>query len=157
MRKLDTKPFQPLDLFIRLKSLGEDQWRLARHSAWSHWPRCIICRQPFSQLLTVNAFVKEDDYTKQVLFVLVLISGKKKRDYRCVFHKLLELLLSPAVKQVTLDFECTVWKVLHKLLPDIKLLGCVFHWTQALWSKVSFKILICFQRNKDLMIFSTYK
>ena len=35
------------------------------------------------------------------------MSGKTKQDYRCVFRKLLELLPSPAVKQVTLDFEKT--------------------------------------------------
>nr|XP_058953276.1 uncharacterized protein LOC131780685 [Pocillopora verrucosa] len=59
------------------------------------------------------------------------MSGKRKRDYRAVFRELLELLPSPALRQVTLDFECAVWKVLRQLLPDVKLLGCVFHWTQA--------------------------
>ena len=100
-----------------------------------------LCRQPFTQLLTVNAFVNADDYVKQVLLVFVLMSGKKKGDYRGVSKKLLALLPSPAVKQVTLDFECTMWKVLSKLLPGIKLLGCLFHWTQPLWRKVSFNIL----------------
>lgn len=52
--------------------------------------------------------------------VLVLMLGKKKRDYRGVFKKMPELLPSPAVKQVTLDFECAVWKVLGQLLPDVK-------------------------------------
>ena len=41
--------------------------------------------------------------------VFVLMSGKKKRDYRGVFKKLLELLPSPAVKQVTLDFVEGTW------------------------------------------------
>ena len=121
---------------------------LNRAKSWYVDATFKLC--PFSQLLTVNAFVKADDYTKQVPLVFVHMSGKKKRDYRGVFRKLLELLPSTAVKQVTLDFECAVWKVLRQLLPDIELLGCIFHWTQALWRKVSFKILFRFQRNKDL-------
>ena len=128
---------------------------LNRAKSWYVDATFKLCRQPFNQLLTVNAFVKADDYTKQVPLVFVLMSGKKKRDYRGVFRKLLEPLPSPAVKQVTLDFECAVWKVLCQLLPDIKLLGCVFHWTQALWRKVSLKILLRYKRNSDLMILST--
>lgn len=39
--------------------------------------------------------------------------------------------------KVTLDFESALWNVLQQLLPGVKLMGCVFHWTQALWRKVS--------------------
>ena len=110
---------------------------LNRAKSWYVDATFKLCRQPFTQLLTVNAFVRADDYVKQVPLVFVLMSGKRKRDYRAVFRELLELLPSPALRQVTLDFECAVWKVLRQLLPDVKLLGCVFHWTQALWRKVS--------------------
>ena len=58
--------------------------------------------------------------------MLILMLGKKTQDNQGVFHKLLELLPSPAVKQVTLDFECAIWKVLCQLLLDIKTLGCIF-------------------------------
>ena len=110
---------------------------LNRAKSWYVDATFKLCRQPFTQLLTVNAFVKADDYVKQVPLVFVLMSGKRKRDYRAVFRELLELLPSPALRQVTLDFECAVWKVLRQLLPEVKLLGCVFHWTPALWRKVS--------------------
>ena len=39
--------------------------------------------------------------------------------------------------KVTLDYESALWNVLRQLLPGVKLMGCVFHWTQALWRKVS--------------------
>ena len=65
-----------------------------------------LCRPPFTQLLTVNAFVKQDDHSKQVPLLFVVMSGKNKKDYRKVLKKLLEILpTAPAVKQITIDFE----------------------------------------------------
>ena len=96
-----------------------------------------LCHRPFSQLMMVNAFVKKDDRAKQVPLLFVLMSGRKKLDYRKVFEKLLEILPSaPKVQQITLDFEKATWAALRKVLPRAKLHGCVFHWTQALWRKV---------------------
>ena len=42
----------------------------------------------------------------------------------------------PAVSQITVDFEIALWSVLRRLFPGVKLLGCAFHWTQALWRKI---------------------
>ena len=41
--------------------------------------------------------------------------------------------------QVTIDFEKALWSVLRQLLPNARIKGCVFHWTRALWRKVSGK------------------
>ena len=100
-----------------------------------------LCRPPFQQLLTVNAFVRSDDYTKQVPLVFVLMSGRRKRDYKRVFQCIIELLRSgddngAAVKQITLDYEKALWTALREILPNVRNLGCVFHWTQAVWRKV---------------------
>ena len=88
---------------------------LNRAKSWYVDATFKLCRQPFTQLSTVNAFVKADDYVKQVPLVFVLMSGKRKRDYRAVFRELLELLPSPALRKVTLEFECAVWKALRQL------------------------------------------
>ena len=137
-----------------------------------------LCRQPFSQLMTINAFVRHDDYVKQVPLVFVLMSGRKKSDYKkvtmaylrkrstvnsrysgqkklkkkirftikCgsfyfyfqVLKKVLEVLPNaPKVRRVIVDFERAVWSAIRRLLPAVEVKGCVFHWTQALWRKVS--------------------
>lgn len=97
-----------------------------------------LCRHPFSQLLTINAFVRSEDYAKQVPLLFVLMSGKKKRDYREVFQELLNCLSNEiSVQHITIDFERALWKVLPEVLPHATVKGCVFHWTQALWRKVS--------------------
>ena len=41
------------------------------------------------------------------------------------------------MKQVLLDFEKAVWLAMRSVLPNVQLKGCAFHWTQALWRKVS--------------------
>lgn len=42
----------------------------------------------------------------------------------------------PKLPQVTTDFESAVWGAFRKVLPEVQLLGCAFHWNQALWRKV---------------------
>ena len=44
-----------------------------------------LIRHPFKQLLTINAFVRKDEYVKQVPLVFVLMSGLRKKDYKKVY------------------------------------------------------------------------
>ena len=74
---------------------------------------------------------------KQVLLVFVIMSGKKKGDYKAVLRNLaVPLPFQLVVNKVTLNFERAEWAALRDLFPDISLKGCSFHWTQALWRKV---------------------
>ena len=78
---------------------------LAGAKSWYTDGTFKLCRQPFTQLLTINAFVRHEDHAKQVPLLFVLMSGRKKNDYCKVFKKHLEILPSaPAAEQITLDF-----------------------------------------------------
>lgn len=89
-------------------------------------PHSSCRRRPFSQLMIVTAFVKKDDRAKQVSLPFLLMSGRRKSDYRKGFEELLEILPSaPKVQQITLDFENATWAALRKVLPRPKLHGCV--------------------------------
>ena len=112
--------------------------------------------------------MRKDGCIKQVPLLFVIMSGRKKLNYRKVkqsisdlfyvlpyFHimtgsylsviiKVLEILpSSPALKKIVIDFEAALWTILRELLPNVKLSGCVFHWTQALWRKVSWEYYKC--------------
>lgn len=91
--------------------------------ARNNWKSCAVpglsCAvSPSSQLLTNNAFVRNDVCTKQVPLLLVIMSGRKKKDYRAVFQALTEILpVSPVVSRITVDFERAVWTVLRQVFP----------------------------------------
>ena len=110
---------------------------LAKAKRWYVDGTFKLCRPPFSQLFTLNAFVRQDDHAKQVPLLFVLMSSRRKHDYKKVLKKILRILpASPCVEQVTVDFEKAVWGAFRKVLPEVQLLGCAFHWNQALWRKV---------------------
>ena len=107
-----------------------------------------LCKALFTQLLTVNAFVQSEDHAKQVPLVFTLMSGKKKKDYRAVIREIIKNIPGqPSVKKVTVDFERAIWSAFQTVLPKVCIMGCAFHWTQALWRKVSVRKVLSFKTN----------
>ena len=57
---------------------------LCRARTWYVDGTFKFVRHPFTQLLTINAFVRSGDHTKQVPLFFVLMLGRKTKDYKKV-------------------------------------------------------------------------
>lgn len=138
-QELTAEPCPSLPKPVNLIFAGTKQLELlCGAKAWYVNGTFKLCREPFTEFLTVNAFIRSGECAKQVPLCFFLMSGKKK-DYRAVFEALHNLLpVMPLVRGSTLDFERALWSALPPVYPTVKLQGCSFHWTQALWRKVIF-------------------
>ena len=68
---------------------------LTRARTWYLDGTFKLVREPFKQLLTINAFVRSGNYAKQLPLIFVVMSGRKKTDYKKVnMHDMIILFRS---------------------------------------------------------------
>jgi hypothetical protein len=110
-----------------------------------------VVKDPFHQLFSLHAFVKNEDGTaKQVPLVYCLMSGRRRKDYVAVLKKIVELLPTPPlVKSMMVDFEAAMWSALCQVFPDKKINGCCFQWNQAVWRHIQELGLATAYRNDE--------
>ena len=80
--------FLKADVCIRSKrhlvfATSQQLQQLVKAKNWYVDGTFKLCRQPFSQLFTINAFVKSGDQAKQVPLLFVVMSGRKKKRLPC--------------------------------------------------------------------------
>ena len=96
-----------------------------------------VVKQPFPQLFSVYAFVKKDGHFKQLPLAFIVMSLRRKKDYKCVLRALIAALPKrPRVQSVVADFEAAVWSAVRNVLPGVIQRGCAFHFGQAVWRNV---------------------
>ena len=87
-------------------------------------------------MFSIHAFERSDSCIKQVPLMFVIMSGKRKKDSKKVLKAVKSLLPSSELKTITLDFEAAIWQTASDVFTNVKLLGCVFHWSPAVWNKI---------------------
>ncbi|XP_050393171.1 uncharacterized protein LOC126826808 isoform X1 [Patella vulgata] len=119
----------------------EDQLRLlAKAKTWYMDATFRVINKPYSQLFSIHAFVKAGETTKQVPLVFCVMSGKSQDDYYKVLRAVDKMLPSQiALEGFVVDFEAGLWQALRRRFVDIRIQGCVFHWTQAVFRKIQEK------------------
>ena len=79
-----------------------------------------VIKQPFSQLFSIHAFVKKDGELMQAPLAFVVISRRRRKDYKRVLRVLIAALPGrPRVQVVVSDFEAAVWSAAREVLPGV--------------------------------------
>ena len=99
-----------------------------------------IIRQPFYQLVSLHAYVKYGHRRRSMPLGYIIMSGKTQADYIDIFRKIKSKVEEDGtvwnLQAAMLDFELGLRNSLKKVWPNIRLSGCWFHYTQAIWRKV---------------------
>ena len=99
-------------------------------------------KHPFMQLASLHSFIRSGSSIKQVPLAFILMSRRRKSDYKIVLETLFNMLPDkPIVKEVVLDFERAMWGAFRIVLrkfncQQARLHGCQFHWAQAVFRRV---------------------
>ena len=107
-------------------------------------------RTPFKQLFTIHAFLRCKSNIKQVPLVSIFMTRRQKTDYDAVLNHLRQLLGDESKLETMVgDFEAAVWQSMKEIFPNVKLRGCHFHFTKAVFEKVKFFGLQSDYNDKD--------
>jgi len=120
---------------------------LSRARTWFLDGTFKVVRRPFTQLLSIHAFLHKDDSIKQVPLVFILMTRRRKKDYKVLRAVVASLPVGPRVKRFVLDFESGLWQALRSVFvsTNVCIRGCNFHWAQAVWRKVQeLGLQVCF-------------
>ncbi|XP_071848832.1 uncharacterized protein [Apostichopus japonicus] len=110
---------------------------LAKAKCWYADATFKVCRSPFSQLFSLHAFIQQGESIKQVPLLFAVMSRRKRKDYRKVLRAVKGALpTEPRLRRMVMDFEAAMWRGAKSIFKNVTILGCNFHWRQAVWRKV---------------------
>lgn len=92
----------------------------------------FACPCNFSQVYVINGKVGNRHYPLACL----LLSGKSYIDYKYVFSILYEMIDYKGTKNIIIDFEVSVFKVMQEIFSDCQIYFCNFHFGQSYFRKI---------------------
>ena len=101
-----------------------------------------IVPQGYRQLVNFAIIDKTSEYVIPVCWIFM--SSKDYQCYKFCLYHLRELvtrsnMIRWTLKYITVDFEAGLMKAVNEIFPEARLIGCLFHFKQALWcSAISF-------------------
>jgi hypothetical protein len=95
-------------------------------------------KKHFTQLISLQAFIRKSTSVKQVSPFFALMSSKRTKDKDKVLDALLNLLpVEPNVEEFFSDFEQAIWLGVRQTFNGrVKMVGCYFYWSQVVWRKL---------------------
>lgn len=122
---------------------------MSTHDMWTELSK-------LSDICSSSFFPYRDSFeiNRQVPLAFVRISRHQTLDYVRVFywknyHEEQQYNLSDMA-----DFERATWAALRKIIPGKDIIGCHFHWSQAVWMKVQ-EVELQVQYSEDINIYHT--
>ena len=109
---------------------------LSKSKTWYIDGTFKVVKEPFTQLFTIHSFVRSGECVKQVPLAFVLMSGKRKRDYRKILRVIEGKTRGRKLEKIVVDFECALWRAIPHVFPGVLIRGCSFHWAQCIWRKI---------------------
>ena len=109
---------------------------LVKAKKWYIHATFKIIKHPFTEPFSTHAFIHSGDNIKQVPLMFAFTSGKRTVDYKEVLQAVKSYQPATAIQTITMDFEPAMWDAAWQIFPDVTLLACSFHWTQAVYHKI---------------------
>ena len=133
---LDTWQLQVGERIHVIWSSKKQRELLSTSKTWYMDGTFRLVKEPFKQLYCIHSFITDGTSIKQVPLLFVLMSGKRTSDYKRLFQVVKKELGTISVTEIVADFEASVWKAITREFPAVRIRGCIFHWTQAVWRNV---------------------
>ena len=94
-------------------------------------------KPPLYQLFFIHPFIKNGDNTKQISLVFAIMSVKRTDDYIAVLKSIHSLLLFLSLEECVTDYEPALSIAVGKVFENVKIIGYAFHFSQAVYRKLS--------------------
>jgi len=94
------------------------------------------CRQ-FAQLYTIHGDIGSTSKSTNIIpLMYVLLPNKLESTYVRLFELIKKYIPLWKPEKIKIDYEMAAIQAIRKILPEVTLKGCNFHFNQCLWRKV---------------------